>query len=428
MPWFVPVAGAGRVSARVLASHTQERHVGGVAPARGCESPVRLLSGDVFDRLFGKARETAARAQRAEVDGDLPRATQLWLDAGQRHEAARVMVMRGDVELDSARRLQHYVQAIALAPATHPVRDEARRKRALLAIAMARAGATSAAARRDLIDAAAELEALGEAAEAAAAYAIAGDIEGEARSLVEAGDVEKLEDVLERDNDRERGERAARDSHTGVERLVAGGDRRLALAKARAAGNEEKERAILARRAMGPRVTLELRGVRVRLVLGDEVILGRTEGAITIASHAVSRSHVAIRRLGDRVEVRDLGSRNGTELRGLRMGGPLAVPDEGLDVKLGGEVPLRIAPTDALAGAVAIDVAGERYVAPLGAAHLGVGAWRIERADDGWLELVTDDAPRAYLGITQLGARTALLVGDAISEARGAGPVLRVVG
>jgi hypothetical protein len=382
----------------------------------------------VFDRLFGKSRDAAILARRAEVGGDLARATQLWLDAGQAHEAARVTVMRGDVELDSGKRLQHYVQAIALAPADHAVRGEARKKRALLAIEMARGGATSAAARRDLIDAASELEALGEAAKAAEAYAIAGDVEGEARSLVEAGDVEKLEDVLTRDNERERGERVSRDSFAEIDRMLARGERREAIAKAQAAGNREKERAIAAKRATAPRMTIELRGTRMTLVLGDEVVLGRSEGAITIASHAVSRVHVAVARAGVAVEVRDLGSRNGTELRGMRIGGAIPVPSEGLDLKLGGEVPLRVVASEALAGAVAIHVAGETYVAPLGPSRLGIGAWRIEVGADGWIELVTDDAPRAYLGVTELGPRTALLAGDAIGEVRGEAAVLRVVG
>jgi hypothetical protein len=382
----------------------------------------------VFERLFGKARDAALLAQRAEVEGDLARSAQLWIDAGRPHDAARVMLMRGDIELDSGRRLQHYVQAVALAPPEHPVRAEARRKRALLAIEMARAGATSAAARRDLVDAADELEALGEAALAAEAYALAGDVEGEARALVEAGEVEKLEDVLTRDNARARDERTVRDAHAEIDRLVATGDRRLALARARAASNQEKERTLLAKRAGGPRITIELHGVRLQLVLGDEVVVGRTEGAITIASQAVSRSHLAVSRAGDHVEVRDLGSRNGTELRGMRIGGALPVPEEGLDLKLGGEVPLRIAPGDVIERAFAIEVAGQRFVASLGPARLGVGAWRIVMASDGWIELATDDAPHAYLGVTQLGPRTALLAGDAIGAERGGAAVLRVVG
>ncbi len=382
----------------------------------------------MFERLFGKGRDAAALARRAEVEGDLAGAVQHWTDAGAPDEAARVMVMRGDVELDSARRLQLYVQAIALAPSAHPVRREARKKRALLAMEMARDGATNAAARRDLGDAAAELESLGEAALAAEAYALAGDIEGETRALVEAGDVDRLEDVLTRDNARERDARAARDAHVEIDRLVASGERRAALERARATSNEDEVRAILAKRATAPRVTIDVRGERVQLVLGNEVVVGRSEGGITIASHAISRAHLAVTRTSGHVEVRDLASRNGTELRGVRIGGALPVPEGGLDLKLGGEVPLRIGPSDVLRDAFAIDVAGQRYVAPLGPAELGIHGWRIEVAGDGWLELVTDGARRAYLGVTELGERTALLAGDAIGDARGGAAVVRVVG
>ena len=41
----------------------------------------------------------------------------------------------------------------------------------------------------------------------------------------------------------------------------------------------ERVRSIRARRATGPRVAVELRGARMNLVLGDEVVLGRDEGA-----------------------------------------------------------------------------------------------------------------------------------------------------
>ncbi len=166
------------------------------------------------------------------------------------------------------------------------------------------------------------------------------------------------------------------------------------------------------------------------LVLGDEVILGRSEGAITIASHAVSRRHLVIARgghAGNAIEVRDLGSRNGTELRGMRLAGAIPVdPGTGLELKLGGEVPVRLGAGASIPGALAIEAAGTRYIAPLGPARLGIGGWRIEAASDGWLELVTDDDPIAYLGATRLGQRTPLLAGDAIAEARDAASVLRV--
>ena len=243
-----------------------------------------------FDRLFGKARAAALAARRAELEGDLPRAALLWAEADRADEAARVTLLRGDGELDSAKRLQLYVQAVSLAPEGHAIRDIARRKRALLALGIARTseGATSAAARLDLLDAGAELEALGDATQAAEAYALAGDVESEARALVGGGEIDRLEDVLERDRLRSRGERLRHDAHTELDRLLASGRRREALARAEAltAASPEDEAAterlkmLRTRRASGPCVALELRGKRLQLILGDEIVVGRNEGAI----------------------------------------------------------------------------------------------------------------------------------------------------
>ncbi len=327
-----------------------------------------------LDRLLGKTRDAAVAARRAELEGDLERAAHLWAEADRADEAARVTLLRGDGELDSAKRLQLYVQAVSLAPEGHAVRDIARRKRALLSLGIAREGATSAAARLDLMDAAKELESLGDATHAAEAYALAGDIEGEARALVGGGEIERLEDVLDRDRDRSRNERERVSGHAEIDRLIANGRRREALARAEAIATSsptdgatvERARSLRARRACGPRVAIELRGQKLLLLLGDEVVIGRSEGAITIPSHAVSRRHLVLGRAGDAIEVRDLGSRNGTELRGMRIAGAIPVAmSAGLEVKLGGEVPLRVSASEEIPGAVAIDVAGSRYLAPL---------------------------------------------------------------
>jgi hypothetical protein len=390
----------------------------------------------LFDRISGKTRKGAALARRAELEGDLPRAAHLWVEAGRADEAARVTLLRGDAELDGGKRLQLYVQAVSLAPEGHAVRDLARRKRALLTLGLARDGATSAAVRLDLLEACKELEALGDAAHAAEAYALVGDVEGEARALVEGGEIERLEDVLDRDRDRAKIARDRQGGHADVDRLLANGQRREALARAEAlaavppADDAAAERAktIRARRAMAPCVALELRGRPMRIVLGDEVVIGRSEGAIQVVSHAISRRHVAIARSADGVVVRDLESRNGTELRGMRLAGSIPVSmADGLEVKLGGEVPLRLSASEELPGALAIEIGGSRYVAPLGPARLGIGSWALETASDGWLELVTGDAPVAYLGGLRLDARTPLLSGDAIASSRGEASVLLVV-
>jgi hypothetical protein len=55
-----------------------------------------------------------------------------------------------------------------------------------------------------------------------------------------------------------------------------------------------------------------------------------------------------------------------------------------------------------------------------------VGAWRVERGDDGWAELVTSDDPPAFAGALQLATRVTLLGGDAIARERGGAAILAI--
>jgi hypothetical protein len=383
----------------------------------------------VFDRIFGKGRR-AKHARRAELRGDLAQAAALFAEAGRLDEAARVMLLRGDAEPEPRSRLVHYTQAAATAPAGHEVQRIAARKRAMLVVALVGDGPLSAAVRQDLVAAARELEALGEQERAAVAFARAGDVESEARVLAQAGDVEKLEWVLGEQQDRERRDRARQHAAAEVETLAASGRRREAAIAAEASDDEAlraRGRAIRAQRAAGPIVRAVLHGAPVAMVLGEEIVLGRTEGALQIASNAVSRRHLVIARRDGTIVVRDLGGRNGTLLRGLALAGEATV-GEGVELKLGREVPIRLTPSASVAGGVDVDLAGATYVAPLGAASLGVGAWRLEVASDGWIELATDDAPPAYLGAVRLVPRATLLAGDAIASERGGEAVLRIAG
>ncbi len=395
------------------------------------------MVGTVFERFFKKGR-TAASARKAELSGDLEKATVLFAEAGELAEAARVMILRGDAEADPAKRLVHFTQATATAPSHHETWRAAKKKRALLVVALAGEGAVSAIVRRDLTEAALDLEAAGDQESAAAVYARLGDVDGEARALAEAGDVEKLESLLTEQHGKDRAERERVDAYREVETLAASGRRREALAAAetfaahatQATAREamtSRAEQLRARRATGPTVKLSLNGRAVTFVLGPEVIVGRTEGALQIASAAVSRQHLSIKRDGGAVVVRDLGSRNGTQLRGLAVGGAVQVGD-GLDLRLGKEVPVRVAPSAEIAEAIEIELAGNRYIAPLGEARLGVGAWRLELAADGWIELVTDDAPPALAADMQLVPRTTLLVGDVIAAVRNGEAALRVLG
>lgn len=164
----------------------------------------------------------------------------------------------------------------------------------------------------------------------------------------------------------------------------------------------------------------------MNVALGEQVVVGRT-AMIPVAAGVVSREHVVISRRGEEVFVRDLGGTNGTTLRGLALAaGVEACVGDGVELRLGGQVPLVVRPTTEMKGAMAIEVGGRRYVAPLGAAILGVGSWVLQRGSDGWVELVTHHNPTSYADALELADCVTLLAGDAIAMEREGLPVFQV--
>ena len=385
----------------------------------------------LFDRIFGKGRQAAA-AKTAELRGDLARSAELYGEAGQPDEAARIMLLRAEGETDARAKLQFLAQASQLAGPDTDRQKEARRRRAELLLALAGDASVSAIARHEVIEAARDLEAIGEPLKAAEAFHRAGDKEGEARTLQAAGDVERLEFLLSTEQFNERVSRARDDRTKDLDLMIECGRRREALAsldellKATPDDASLRERAngLRARKVTAPIVTLDMLGERWTMVLGDEVVIGRSEGAIKVSSNAVSRQHLRITREGDAIVVRDLESRNGTQLRGINLAGALPVHD-GLDLKLGREVTLRIAPCKRLPGAIEIEVAGQRYVAPLGKAALPVEGLTLSVGSDEWVELVAQGT-HAYVNGVEWTDRATLLAGDAIATARAGDPAVKV--
>ncbi len=402
-----------------------------------------------YDKWFGKGR-LAAQARAAELRGELAKAAELFGEAGLDEETGRIMLLRGDAETDPRARLQFFPQAAKRAPAGTETNRAARLKRAELLLALAGDTAVSAVARHEVSEAARDLEAIDEPVKAAEAYARAGDKEGEARALQAAGDVERLEFLLSTEQHKERSSRARDERTKDVDLMIECGKRRDALqaldellaSAPDDASLRERANTLRARRVLAPIVTLEASSTldrpgreaearegkeRYVLVTGSEVIIGRTEGAIKVPSNAVSRQHLRIARDGgSNVVVRDLESRNGTQLRGINLAGPLPV-GEGIELKLGKEVPLRVIPSRRLEGAIEIDVSGARYYAYLGPTRTPVEGVELAAGSDGWIELVTRGA-RIFSGDVELVPRTTLLVGDTVSTTRGGEPLLRVIG
>lgn len=382
-----------------------------------------------YERWFGKGRLTA-QARAAELRGDLVKAAELFGQAENTAEVARIMVVRGEAEPDARGRLQLFTQAAKLSPEGSETNKSARLKRAELLLALAGDAAVSAVARHEIVEAAKDLEAIGEPLKAAEAYARAGDKEGEARALQAAGDVEALEFLLSTEQYKERNSRARDERTKDVDVMISSGRRREALAALDEllsatpddAPLRERANGLRARRVLAPLVTIEAAGERFTLVTGAEVVIGRTDGAIKVPSNAVSRQHIRIVREGDQVMVRDLESRNGTQLRGINLAGALPV-GEGIDLKLGKEVPLRIVPSKKLPGAIEIDVAGAKYFASLGPTNTPIEGVAFAAGADGWLELVGS----AFAGDVELVPRSTLLLGDALAVTRGGEATLRVV-
>jgi hypothetical protein len=376
---------------------------------------------------FGHDQE----ALEAEQKGDLPKAAQLWMAAGKRDQAARVLVLQAESSLDPQTSFGLFTRAASLCPDS-PWGMRAREKRARFLLALSQSGSRnpmSAVSRLSLTDAAQELERLDDPQGAAELYTALGDLPSLSRVLANAGDIDQLERVLGQDLEETRVSRRIHDAHRDFQVRVASGARRLALEQAETLARElgdqplaDRAKHLRAARALGPRVAIACPHARLDVVLGSEIVLGR-EGALPVHSAAVSRHHLRVFRQDGHVVVEDLKSRNGTFLRGLALSAftPVGVGD-GLELRLGREVPVRITPESAFA--CAIEVAGTRWLAPLGDTLL-VGGFVLRLASDSWVELC--GAP-AILGGLILASPTPLLIGDAIQSEPHGEPRLRVLG
>jgi hypothetical protein len=386
-----------------------------------------------FDRFLPKAKREGRLAREAherELAGDLGAAVSLYTEAGSPDDAARVLLLRADAEPSPEKRMAFCAMAAETA-ADADLARKARGRKALIGFDALR-GRGGAFLPSEVLAVARELEEAGELERAAEAYALAGDGEAEVRALTAAGAIEKLEERLKAAEAATRSQRELETSLRRIADLDRTAERRAALDVARAALAERDDariadaaRAVRARLLRGPVVELEVDGERRRYALGGEVTIGRGDATIVVASRAISRRHLRIGRTRDGACVEDLETRNGTMLAGARLSAPLPV-GEGVSLMLGGEVPCRVEPVTT--GLFVIEVAGARYLAPLG--DLPVHGWHVgvdATTDEGYVVLVTPEgAERPYLGHFQLAARVELAHGDEIRAARG-GPVCLAV-
>ena len=387
----------------------------------------------VFDRFWGRGPDgyKARAAQRSEMAGDLDGALRSFLDAELPDEAARVLMLRADAEPALDRRMAFCAQAARIAKDKSIVREALSRKARLRYDVLKGKGN---AMRMEILLAAKELEEADENETAADAYALAEDREGEIRALTAAGLIDRLEDKLrvsqaEAKQGQDQGLALRR-----IQDLDRAAERREALrlaAEAFGVGQpderiEELARVIRTKLLRGPVIELRTGGAVRRYALGAEVTVGRGESTIVVGTRSLSRVHLRVSRVGGDIVVEDAGTRNGTFLAGARIAGKIPL-GAGLTLKLGGDVPCRVAPvtSEEEGGGVVVEVGGLSYFAPLG--ELSLGGWRVGLAGTGgdeasFVTLTTAQDVPAFLGDLQLATVVELAAGDAPSTARG-GPV-----
>jgi hypothetical protein len=156
-------------------------------------------------------------------------------------------------------------------------------------------------------------------------------------------------------------------------------------------------------------VRLEIDGETFSVLFGERVVVGRAGADLVVSSPSVSREHLSVRCGPSGPELCDEGSRNGTLLGGARIDVPVSV-GSGIELALGGDVPLRAAPWGA---GVRLDVAGQTLHAPLG--PLRIGGLELRMGEERWLELEASGEP-AVLGKLRVDRKIELCRGDEVRE------------
>lgn len=387
--------------------------------------PFMGLLGRIVDRLVRKGTEH--RGGRLEAEGRLEEAYQAYLAAGHLADAARVMLAKAEAEPDPAKRVALLQLAVSRAPANSDIARDAQKRAVLLRLDLVRAAKTQALT-SELLQLARELETLQLLREAGEAYGLADDTENQTRVLVACGAIDDLESAFESDR-RERSEKRNREqAWKEIQDLDAIGQRLACLQRCErwlvshpldeavaAFARSVRERVV----RQGP-IPLVLESQRIELVVDDVLTIGRSDGSIVVPSPALSRQHIAVRRSATGITVEDLGSRNGTWLAGARVDAPLPVGD-GLDLDLGGQVPMRVEPWPG--GGAKVSLPGRVVVAPLG--PMRIRGFEIAKGDGVFRLRSTGDCP--VLNGLAADATIDLAYGDQIRELRDGPIVVEVV-
>ena len=367
------------------------------------------------------------RARSLEGRGDFRGAAGLYAEAGMPLEAAKALLHAAERASKPEERVAAWLDALRTLPeGAHDLRKEAEIKlgRSVLSEAQAH-GAAGTLERDRLADAAERLERNGAFTDAADAWELLGQKDDLARCLELGGEIERLEAVLGKTNDDDAASAKIRRLVSEAELAAELGDRdsaRTALREAVALAPNDVDllrmlRELEGRWIGGRRVVLSYQraGVSVGLTLVGRlpVTLGRSDADVVVRGGSVSRSHCELYRQGGALFVKDLGSRNGTLVKGIPIAAALRL-EGSTEVGLGEDATIRVVPLEEGAD---IEVLrgldrGQRTLA--GTDRLPLPGLRAEVVFEGDRTLLSPlDGASIRLGARTIHARIDLLLGDA---------------
>jgi tetratricopeptide (TPR) repeat protein len=291
-----------------------------------------------FKRMFSADYR---RAVAAEAAGDYSEAARAYALAGEHAKVAEMHLLRAERAPSPEGRLSELRAAVRWADPDEPEGRAVRRRIARALFTWAKqSGVVSDADRAVVREAAALFAEAGDHAGAGECHEFIGDELQAAESYQRAGDLEKLESVLQREESRRRKKHRVTDAFDEYQLQLQAGERDLALASIRTAVEEageadkiayrQKLEDLEARLLAEWKITLKTPAGQALYVGEFPLVLGREAIChVALRDAGISRRHAEVGREGDRFLLRDLHSKNGTSLMSVALATGSAVAIEG---------------------------------------------------------------------------------------------------
>ena len=316
-----------------------------------------------FKRMFSA---DFRRAVAAEAAGDYAEAARAYALAGEKVKVAEMHLLRAERAPSPGAKLHELRAAIRWADAEDPEGAKARRRIARALFGWAKTATLVGDAEKGVVREAAQLFSdVGDHTGAGECYEFVGDELAAAEAYQRSGDVDRLESVLTREEQRRKLGSRVRDAFEEYKMSLAQGERDRALEAIRQAAeaplppvsptmSADRQAELMRDRASYQRLREELEAKLVadgavllragaaghtrerRYVGAFPLVMGRDASCqLALRDAGISRQHAEIVTTDEGgFAIRDCGSKNGTALGGVRIAGALPIEGQG-DIGLG---------------------------------------------------------------------------------------------